>query len=76
MEEYIGFGIVVLTLASLVLLFKKIFKRNNSSLGNGDEIILDSDMVHYGPFSGNPGRQHFRKFVFLLSISSLSLIHI
>ena len=27
-------------------------------------------MVHYGPFSGNPGQQHFRKFVFLLSISS------
>ena len=70
MEEYIGFGIVILALTSLVLLFKKIFKRNNSSLGNGDEIILDSDMVHYGPFSGNPGRQHFRKFVFLLSISS------
>ena len=70
MEEYIGFGIVILVLTSLVLLFKKIFKRNNNSLGNGDEIILDSDMVHYGPFSGNPGRQHFRKFVFLLSISS------
>ena len=70
MEEYIGFGIVILALTSLVLLFKKIFKKNNSSLGNGDEIILDSDMVHYGPFSGNPGRQHFRKFVFLLSISS------
>ena len=70
MEEYIGFGIVILALTSLVLLFKKVFKKNNSSLGNGDEIILDSDMVHYGPFSGNPGRQHFRKFAFLLSISS------
>ncbi len=74
MEEYIGYGLVILLLTSLVFLFKKIFKRNNSSLSNGDEIILDSDMVHYGPFSGNPGRKHFRKFVFLLSISSSFLV--
>ena len=70
MEEYIGFGIVILALISLVLLFKKIFKRNNSSLGNGDEIILDSDMVHYGPFSGNPDRKHFRKYIFILGFTS------
>lgn len=70
MEEYIGYGLVILVLATVIFLFKKLFKRNNDSLGNGDEIILDSDMVHYGPFSGNPDRQHFRKFVFLLSISS------
>ena len=70
MEEFIGYGVVVIVLATLIFLFRKLFKRNNNSLGNGDEIILDSDMVHYGPFSGNPGRQHFRKFVFLLSISS------
>ena len=74
MEEYIGYGLVTLLLTSLVFLFKKIFKRNNSSLSNGDEIILDSDMVHYGPFSGNPGQKHFRKFVFLLSISSSFLV--
>ena len=74
MEEYIGFGFGIIALTSLVLLFKKIFKRNNNSLGNGDEIILDSDMVHYGPFSGNPGQKHFRKFVFLLSISSSFLV--
>ena len=70
MEEFIGYGLVVIVLATLIFLFRKLFKRNNNSLGNGDEIILDSDMVHYGPFSGNPGQQHFRKFVFLLSISS------
>ena len=74
MEEYIGYGLVTLLLTSLVFLFKKIFKRNNSSLSNGDEIILDSDMVHYGPFSGNPGQKHFRKFFFLLSISSSFLV--
>ena len=50
MEEFIGYGLVVIILAALIFLFKKFFKRNNNSLGNGDEIILDSDMVHYGPF--------------------------
>ena len=70
MEEYIGYGLVVIILATLIFLFKKLFKRNKDSLGNEDEIILDSDMVHYGPFSGSPDQQHFRKFVFFLSISS------
>ena len=58
MEEFIGYGLVVIVLATLIFLFRKLFKRNNNSLGNGDEIILDSDMVHYGPFSGNPDQQH------------------
>ncbi len=70
MEEYIGYGLVILTFSTAIFLFKKLFKRNNSSLGNGDEIILDSDMVHYGPFSGSACQQHSRKFVFLLAISS------
>jgi len=70
MEEYIGYGLVVFILATFIFLFKKLFKFNNNSLGSGDEIILDSDMVHYGPFSGSPCQQHSRKFVFLLAISS------
>tara|TARA_A200000113_G_C8836045_1_gene345273 strand:+ start:173 stop:862 length:690 start_codon:yes stop_codon:yes gene_type:complete len=70
MEEYIGYGLVILVLATVIFLFKKLFKRNNDSLGNEDEIILDSDMVHYGPFSGSNCQQHSRKFVFLLAISS------
>ena len=70
MEEYIGYGLVVFVLATVIFIFKKLFKRNNDSLGNRDEIILDSDMVHYGPFSGSTYQQHSRKFVFLLAISS------
>jgi hypothetical protein len=61
MEEYIGYGLVILVLATVIFLFKKLFKRNNDSLGNEDEIILDSDMVHYGPFSGSNCQQHSRK---------------
>ena len=61
MEEYIGYGLVIFVLTTIILVFKKLFKQNNDSLGYEDEIILDSDMVHYGPFSGNPDRKHFRK---------------
>ena len=74
MEEYIGYGLVAVLLLSLIFLFRKLFKLNNNSIGNGDEIILDSDMVHYGPFSGNPYRHHSRKFMFLFAISSSFLV--
>ena len=57
MEEYIGYGLVIFVLATVIFLFKKLFKRNNDSLGNEDEIILDSDMVHYGPFSEEKYKQ-------------------
>ena len=70
MEEYIGYGLVIVLLTTIILVFKKLFKQNNDSLGNEDEIILDSDLVHYGPFSGNPDRKHFRKYIFILGFTS------
>ena len=70
MEEYIGYGLVIFVLTTIILVFKKLFKQNNDSLGYEDEIILDSDMVHYGPFSGNPDRKHFRKYIFILGFTS------
>ena len=70
MEEYIGFGLVVLILIGLFLTIKKIFTKKKDL--HEDEIILDNDMVHYGPFSGSLGKQYRKhmKHILLLAVSS------
>ena len=67
MEEYIGFGLVALILIGLFLIIKKIFTKKNNL--HKDEIILDNDMVHYGPFSGSLDKS-YRKHTLLLAVSS------
>ena len=70
MEEYIGFGLVALILIGLFLIIKKIFTKKKDL--HEDEIILDNDMVHYGPFSGSLGKQYRKhmKHILLLAVSS------
>jgi hypothetical protein len=70
MEEYIGFGFVALILVGLFLTIKKIFTKKKDL--HEDEIILDNDMVHYGPFSGSLGKQYRKhmKHILLLAVSS------
>ena len=70
MEEYIGFGLVALILIGLFLTIKKIFTKKKDL--HEDEIILDNDMVHYGPFSGSLGKQYRKhmKHILLLAVSS------
>ena len=70
MEEYIGFGLVALILIGLFLIIKKIFTKKNNL--HKDEIILDKDMLHYGPFSGSLGKQYrkHKKHMLLLAVSS------
>ena len=67
MEEYIGFGLVALILVGLFLTIKKIFTKKKKL--HEDEIILDNDMVHYGPFSGSLDKS-YRKHTLLLAVSS------
>ena len=67
MEEYIGFGLVALILIGLFLTIKKIFTKKKDL--HEDEIILDNDMVHYGPFSGSLDKS-YRKHTLLLAVSS------
>ena len=67
MEEYIGFGLVALILIGLFLTIKKIFNKKKKL--HEDEIILDNDMVHYGPFSGSLDKS-YRKHILLLAVSS------
>ena len=67
MEEYIGFGLVALILVGLFLTIKKIFTKKKKL--HEDEIILDKDMVHYGPFSGSLDKS-YRKHILLLAVSS------
>jgi hypothetical protein len=70
MEEYIGFGFVALILVGLFLTIKKIFTKKKDL--HEDEIILDNDMVHYGPFSGSLGKQYRKhmKHILLIAVSS------
>ena len=67
MEEYIGLGFVALILIGLLTIIKKIFTKKKKL--HEDEIILDNDMVHYGPFSGSLGKS-YRKYMLLLVVSS------
>ena len=69
MEEFIGFGFVALFITALVLILKKVFTKKKDLYKYEDEIILDNDMVHYGPFSGSSDRS-YRKHIFLLAVSS------
>jgi hypothetical protein len=69
LEEFIGFGLVSLVILGLFLGMKKIFNRKKNLFEYDDEIILDNNIVHYGPFSGSLMYPH-RKFIFLLAFSS------
>ena len=69
MEEFIGFGLVALFVTGLVITIKKAFTKKKDLYEYEDEIILDNDMVHYGPFSGSPDKS-YRKHIFLLAVSS------
>ena len=69
MEEFIGFGLAALFITSLVLIIKKTFKKKKDLYKYEDEIILDNDMVHYGPFSGSLNKS-YRKHILLLAVSS------
>ena len=68
MEEFIGFGLAALFITSLVLVIKNIQKKE-MIYKHEDEIILDNDMVHYGPFSGSLDKS-YRKHILLLAVSS------
>ena len=69
MEEFIGFGLVALFITGLVITIKKVFTKKKDLYEYEDEIILDNDMVHYGPFSGSLDKP-YRKHILLLAVSS------
>ena len=69
MEEFIGFGLVALFIAGVVLTIRKAFTKKKDYYEYEDEIILDNDMVHYGPFSGSPDKP-YRHHILLLAVSS------
>ena len=69
MEDFIGFGFVALFITGLVLIIKKAFSKKKDLYEYEDEIILDNDMVHYGPFSGSVDKS-YRKHILLLAVSS------
>ena len=69
MEEFIGFGLVAFFITGLVLTIRKVFTKKKDLYEYEDEIILDNDMVHYGPFSGSSDKS-YRKHIFLLAVSS------
>ena len=69
MEEFIGIGLVALFITGLVITIKKVFTKKKDLYEYEDEIILDNDMVHYGPFSGSPDKP-YRHHILLLAVSS------
>ena len=69
MEEVIGFSVVGLLVVCLFLGIKKLLFKKKDFYDYEDEIILDNDMVHYGPFSGN-FKNPCRKLILLLAVSS------
>jgi len=69
MEEFIGFGLVALFITGLVFTIKRVFTKKKDLYEYEDEIILDNDMVHYGPFSGSFDKS-YRKHILLLAVSS------
>lgn len=69
MEEYIGFGLIGFLVVSLIFGVKKLLTRKKDLYDYEDEIILDNDMVHYGPFSGSI-KNPCQKLVLLLAFSS------
>ena len=68
MVEVIGFGLVGFMVLSIIIGIRKLFGRKKK-LFDEEEIILDSKMMHFGPFSGSFMYTH-RKFIFLLACSS------
>ena len=69
MEEYIGFGLIGFLVVSLIFGVKKLLTRKKDLYDYEDEIILDNDMVHYGPFSGSI-KNPCQKLVLLAAFSS------
>ena len=69
MEEFIGFGLIALFIAGVVLTIRKAFTKKKDYYEYEDEIILDNDMVHYGPFSGSI-KNPCQKLVLLTAFSS------
>ena len=69
MEEFVGFGLVALFITGLVFTIKRLFTKKKDLYEYEDEIILDNDMVHYGPFSGSPDKP-YRHHILLLAVSS------
>ena len=69
MEEFIGLGLAALFITTLVLIIKKTFKKKKELYKYEDEIILDNDLVHYGPYSGSLDIS-YRKHILLLAVSS------
>ena len=69
MEEFIGFGFIGLLVFGLILIVKKLYSKKKNAYKHEDEIILDNDMVHYGPFSGSV-KNPYRKLILLLTVSS------
>ena len=69
MEEFIGFGLVALFITGLVVKIIKAFTKKKDLYDYEDEIILDNDMVRYGPFSGGLDKS-YRKHILLLAVSS------
>ena len=67
MEKFIVIGFVSLFIVCLVFGIRKLFIKKKDLYE--DEIILDNDMVHYGPFSGNIKNQ-CHKLILLLTVSS------
>ena len=72
MEEVIGFSVVGLLVVCLFFGIKKLLFKKKDLYDYEDEIILDNDMVHYGPFSGN-FKNPCQKLILLLAVSSSSL---
>ena len=68
MVEVIGFSLVGFMVLSIIIGIRKLFGRKKK-LFDEEEIILDSKMMHFGPFSGSFMYTH-RKFIFLLACSS------
>ena len=69
MEEFIGFGLVAIFITGLALATRKVFTKKKDFYEYEDEIILDNDIVHYGPFSGSFDKS-YRKHILLLAVSS------
>jgi len=69
MEQFLNFGLVALFITGLVVIIKKVFTKKKDLYEYEDEIILDNDMVHYGPFSGSQDKS-YRHHILLLAISS------
>ena len=69
MVEFVGYIAVSLLIVCLILGIKKIFFKKK---GYKDEIIIDKDIGHYGPFSGS-FKNPYRKLIVLVTTLSSSL---